>query len=111
MALIQLDPNSLSVEVRVGIEETYKPNKKIKDFYAGVKQLKDETFAFLKENFGTLDVKEINSIIEKDAKKKAIWEDYLKETYAPEYLKLRESLEKINEKLCPNYKDLKSASA
>jgi hypothetical protein len=105
MALIRLDKNTLHLDVLVGIEESYEPNKAIKDLNKKVNEFKESTFKFLEDNFGTKNVEEINSILDKKEEKKEIWIKYLQEEYAPKYNEFSAKLEEINKKICPNYEE------
>jgi hypothetical protein len=61
--LVQFDPSSLNVQLRVGILESYKPTKKTKDLLKKVEALQEKVEAFKKETI-VPEVDEINKLVE-----------------------------------------------
>jgi len=77
MAFIRLDPNSLALDVLVGIEESYKPTKEIKKFSKSVLALRADIHEYLQKTFETQNAQEVNVILNKDKDKKEGWEKFL----------------------------------
>ena len=106
MAFIRLNRDSLTVDVLVGIEESYKPTKIIKKFNKDVESLKGEVYKYLQDNFKTNDTAVINEELEKNKDKKEGWEKFLAEVYVPKYTELDARLKELNKKLCSNYEEV-----
>jgi hypothetical protein len=105
MAVIRFDSKTLAIDVLVGIEENYKPNKKIKDLVKKVNKLKEDTNSYLMEKYSTVDGQKILEILKTNVELQNEWKEYLVNVYNVEMQKLINEIENINKKLCSNYED------
>ena len=70
MALITLDKNSLTLEIKVGILENYKPSKEIKTLYKQVETLKIEANKAIADIVKCKTTEDADSELTKDDKKR-----------------------------------------
>lgn len=106
MAVLRMNVQNLHVDVLVGVEETYKPTKEIKQFLKDVKKLKTDAKRFLEKNWKTLEAEQIENIFKHHPEEKKKWDKYMEDTYVPGYKDLNKKLHEINKKLCSNYSEI-----
>jgi seryl-tRNA synthetase len=106
MALLRMDIN-LNLTVMVGILETYEPTDEIRELYNKVQELKDKTKEKIKEILGLFENQnEALKTLKKDPLKLSKWMNYLKNEYGPQLKILKEQMDAINSKICPNFNEM-----
>jgi predicted Holliday junction resolvase-like endonuclease len=104
MALLTLNSKTLKMGVVVGVLESYAPDKKVKEIYKEVQELKAETMEKLKELVGgNKTVEETSKILEKNKTKQNKWKKYLENKYNPKLNKIIQEIVEKNKEICPNY--------
>jgi hypothetical protein len=103
MALLRLNSTNLNLDVLVGVSESYKPSREIKNLVKKVDALKEETKNFLKDNFDADTIAEAAKEISNDKNKQNQWKSFLKDVYAEKFTVIVDKIEVINKKLCGNY--------
>jgi hypothetical protein len=107
LALLVLNPKTLDLELKVGILESYKPSKEIKALYKLHEKIKSEFQSKLSElTDGATDTKVIMQILD-NPEKKQLWVAYLEQEFNLKIAELKNELVRINQKICPNFEELK----
>lgn len=108
MALITLNHKNLNLEVRVGILETYKPNKDVKKIYKDIEKLKNNVSEKLKEITKSNDLNGANLTLSQNKDMMFEFKQYIDTEYNKQVLELLKFIDSVNEQICPGYKELKA---
>ena len=106
MALIEFDSARLLIFVRLGIIESYKPDKDMKKIYADTETLRKKTEEKMIKLFGEVDSGKAMEKIKKDPNLEAQWKKYLEEEYNKDVSAIINSIREKNKEICPGYKEL-----
>lgn len=105
MALLKFNPHNLNLELTVGILEEYKPSEEIRQLHNDVEKVRSHLDKFIKKHWKDMPVMEIKKRLAKEPKEEEKFKKYIKNTHQPKLVKLIQRIDKINHKICPNYKD------
>jgi len=110
MAILRLDAKSLNLSLVVGVKEEYKPLPEIIKLSENVENLKEKTNKFISENWQEKTIQELSVIFKNEPKEQEKWAKYLEDVYNPELKGLLTTIDTINDKICPNYGEIKGES-
>ena len=110
MALIQLDPDNLDIEVRVGVLEFYIPDEEIKDIYKDIEILKVKTKNVMVKLWGNISVEKANKLLETDKRLQKKWKKFLEKEYNKKLKKILNKIDCKNKEICPGYEDISKNS-
>lgn len=99
MALLRFDSKNLNLDILVGINETYRPTKKILNIHEKIKGLKEKLESYLEQNIGSKEPVEVLNIFQQDKSKEENWKDFLSHEYSPELNEIIKEIQVINNSL------------
>ena len=103
MSFLVLNQQNLELGVRVGVLESYKPNRAIKKIHKEVEGLR----SLLKDKASEITGKdahdEINAVLGTDQEKMRIFQEYLRGEFNENVSKIMEQVKEINKVICPEY--------
>ena len=99
MAYIRLNEEHLSIDMIVGVEETYKPSRRIKMLNTKIKKIKKALLDFKAEHWGDMPQEDMLTLFAKSDDEKNRWDDFMKKEYLPEMKKIIKRVEAANKEL------------
>lgn len=106
MALLYIDPNNITLNIKVGVLEDYAPDDEIKQLNKDVEDLKQKFKKNLKRIIGDHDnQQEALKVLETDEEKRKKWSGYVNKTYFKQFNKIQDRVTEKNKKICPNFEE------
>ena len=106
MALLNIDQNDLSLTVKVGVLEEYRPSKDIEDLNKEVEAFRQRVISNKNRIIGKdVDSAEALKILKSNKSKEDKWKNYIGGTYKRQLKKLQQKVRDINKKICPNFEE------
>ena len=106
MALLRFNPNTLHLDILIGIKEKFEPKDSIIELDTKVQELKTQMLTFLQDTFNTQDVKKVNEIISKDVELESKWIAFINNEYKPKIEYINKRYNEINKEICINYSEI-----
>ena len=107
MALLFIDKNKISLNIKVGVLEEYKPDDSIVEMYKEIEDLRKKFLSNMSKIIGNTDNQsEALKILKSDSKKLNKWKKYLNNTYLKQLSKIQEKVNTKNSQICPNYTEV-----
>jgi len=105
MALLNIDRNSLTLQVKVGVLETYKPDEDIEHIHKEVEKLRDKFQKNMKRIIGKGNPAELQQVLNTDEKKLNRWTTYIENTFSKQLKEIQLRIVDKNKKICGNFEE------
>ena len=106
MALLILNAKTLTLDVKVGVLEEYKPDKEIKAISRDVDELRKLISDKIVEIIGEKKTpSEVAAILGADKDKAEQWQLFLKGDFGKNLAKINERIKSKNIKICPKFEE------